>query len=256
MNRRISDLEPTNSRWGNEVRAVYRKEWLTESRARHGLLAALLFGTLATVAIAQAGALERPSPRTSAALLSLAVLFTGMVSVPRLFLSESEQGTFEFLRLNCDPSAAFLGKFLAGSAAAIAGALLTGGLFTLLLDLRPTQPALLMLGLIGLAGAIASGTAFGSALAIGAQNRWVLSFVTSLPICLPLVWTGVTVLAAGFGDVKAETGWAAAGLLWGSAAALALIGSWAVGRVWALDSVGPAPALADSPQAGEVGTRT
>src|SRR4051794_37721914 len=101
-----------NSNWRVEIGAVFRKEWLNESRTRSGLISSLLFSVVAVVAIALATFGKTPDPTIAAGLLWVTLLFSSILALPRSFIGEEETGTADLLRLLARPHVVFWGKAL------------------------------------------------------------------------------------------------------------------------------------------------
>jgi heme exporter protein B len=222
-----------NSNW-IRFRSAWRKEVATEFRSPQGWFGSVLFGLLTVIAISLSGYYRRPDGEMAALLLILAILFAVALAVPRLFLGEDEAATFDTLRVISDPTAAFLGKTVFALIQIVAQTLLVTGLFFLFTKAEPSNLLAAASGAVAFALATASGVAFCSSLVLGAANRWTLALVVSLPVCLPLVFLGVSAVGAGFGVGSGTTGWAmTAALLLASAAWLSL-GALVSGRLWRL----------------------
>jgi len=245
-------LAPAPSRSANrsELRALWRKEWQSELRSRNGLLAATLFGFLAVVALTMPASTERLTPAVASAQLAVVVLFSVMIAVPRLFLTEDEQGTLDTLRLWADPGAIFLAKALMGMVLCIGQALLMGGAFFILTNATffiltnatVTQPFIALAGLVAYGAALAATVSMASALVPGAQNRWLIALVISLPLCLPVVVPlclpvvvfGTGVMAAALGSQKETSGWLTVGVLLVTAVATLVLGAVSTRAIWRL----------------------
>jgi heme exporter protein B len=142
-----------------------------------------------TLAFASFG--TRVEAQIAAGLLWAGLLFSAVVSLPRTFLLEEEQGTGDLLRLLARPHAVFWGKALFNLAQMLGIACLLSVLFIVLVGPSPASPALyvgaLLCGSAGLAGAVT----FCGALVAQAEHRAALAGAVSLPILLPLIWLGV-----------------------------------------------------------------
>lgn len=90
-----------------EAGAVFRKEWRSESRNRSALLTGWLlsFVTVFTLAFAFYG--RELSSEAGAGMILAAILFAGVGTLTRVFVSEEEQGTADMLRLWSRPVAVF-----------------------------------------------------------------------------------------------------------------------------------------------------
>jgi heme exporter protein B len=128
-------------------------------------------------------------PEVSAALLWVALLFAGMLSVQRAFLIEQERGCFSGLLL-CpfDPGTVFLAKLLGNVLFLALVQAVVAPLTLLLLEVQFSWsflalPLVLLLGIIGFS---ALGTLF-AAIAVRTRAREVLLPVMLLPLLIPLL---------------------------------------------------------------------
>jgi heme exporter protein B len=138
------------------------------------------------------------APEVSAALLWVAIVFAGMLSVQRAFLLEQERGCLSGLLL-CpfDPGAVFLAKLLGNIVFLTLVQAVVAPLTLLLLEVRFSWPfmALPFVLFLGSIGFSALGTLF-SAIAVRTRAREVLLPVMLLPLLLPLLIASVKVTGA------------------------------------------------------------
>ena len=221
-----------SSRWADQASAVVRKEFRTELRSKHGLFTAGLFGMLTVIAMAFAAYAEKPTPTLAAGMLTVALVFSAVVTLPRTMIVEDEQGTFALLQLLAEPSAAYFGKALANCAQMLVGAFLLGGVFVAMADLEVARPFAFALALALLALALAGGTSFTGALVIGASNRWVLAGAVALPLLVPVVFLGVVALRFGLGAGIPQAGSESLTALAGYALVTLAAGPGLIGVVW------------------------
>lgn len=189
-----------------EVAAVFVKEARVELRTRNALFSAALFSLLAVVAIGYASSAARPGPTLAAGMLCVTLLFAGVVALPRTFLAEEDQGTFDLLRLLARPGPAFVGKLAYNAAQMLGTGLILGVLFAALTGVEVRIVWLYALGIALECLALAAAVSLCSALAIGAANRWVLAGAVSLPLLLPQVALGVGCLRVALGEGSLEGG--------------------------------------------------
>lgn len=215
-----------------EVLAVLSKELRAESRSRHGLWTAGLFSTLAAVAVAFSAQYDRLTPGAAAGLLSVTLLFAAVVSLPRTFLVEDEQGTMDLLRLMARPASAYLGKSLYTLMLMLVTGLVLGVLFTAMGGLEVPRPWLLVAGLVAECLALSAGVSLCGALVVGASNRWVLAAALAMPLLLPQTALAVGVFRSAFGFGTLEEGLQNLWGLLGFAIAMHGIGPLVVGSVW------------------------
>lgn len=189
-----------------EVLASFEREWRSEFRARHGLFTSLLFSVLAVVAISFACQREKPSPAIAAALLAVVLLFAAIASLPRIFLIEDDQGSFDLLRMASDPAHAFLGKLMFSLVQMLSTGLVLTLIFVALSGIDVEKPWLLAAAVFIECVALASATSLCGALVLGATNRWVLVGVLAVPVLLPQLTMGVLAMRAAIGEGAVELG--------------------------------------------------
>jgi heme exporter protein B len=178
---------------------------------------------------------ERPAPGLAAGMLTVTLLFTAVVALPRTFLIEDEQGTIDLLRLTCDPSAAFAGKLAYCLASGTLASWLIAGLFVTMTGVDVARPGLFWGGVTLLACGLAAGVSLCGAIVVGASNRWILAAAVAAPLLLPETFLGVGALRAGLGGGSAPVGIQAIAALTGWAVTLVAAGPVLVGQVWGLE---------------------
>jgi len=140
-------------------------------------------------------------PEIGAAVLWVALLFAGMLSLQRGFLIEQERGCLSGLLLTpIDPSTLFLAKFL-GNVLFLTIVEIIVTPITLVLFGAARSSALVMLPgveLLGIVGFSALGTLL-SAIAVRTRAREVLLPVMLLPLLIPLLMATVKVTSSLLG---------------------------------------------------------
>ena len=212
--------------------AVFRKEWRTEMRQKHGLFTSSLFSVLAVAAMAFAAQTQKPQPTLAAGMLTVVLLFAATTSIARLFLVEDEQGTFEFLRMVAPPRAVFNGKIIYGSIQMLVTGLVLAMVFVAAVHVEVRHPVLFLVALVSECLVLAAASGLCGALVIGASNRWLLASVLSLPMLLPQTAMAVSAIRVSLGEGFLEGGWSATVGLLGFLAALYAVGPWLVESVW------------------------
>ncbi|MDI9635667.1 heme exporter protein CcmB [Kamptonema cortianum] len=187
------------SAWTNTWICV-RKEAICEFRAKHGLLASALFGFMSVVAISIATDTNLLPPAVAAGILGIILIFSGIVSVPRIFLSEDDHGTLDLYRTWVNPGQIVLGKMIFASILQVMTATVLSGLFVVLADLQVTNVTIFLLSVPLLGAGVATCLSLASMFVIGASNRWILVGVISMPLLFPLVFLSVGALRVAFGE--------------------------------------------------------
>lgn len=196
--------------WTPEILAVLQKEAATEWRTKTGLLTGGLYGvaTVATLAFAfydkdanrlDKQFLDHPLKDVCASLVWSILLFSSLLSLPRAFLAEEENGTADLLRLMARPHAVFWGKTLFNLAQTWVGGLFLGGLFVGALGLEVAYRGLFVVCLLAGGAAVAGAVTLCGAIAAQAANRAALAGAIAVPLLLPLLQWGVTGMRASLG---------------------------------------------------------
>jgi heme exporter protein B len=175
-------------RYASDVAALARKDLLLELRARDTLPAMLLF-VVSTLVVFHFALPAGTSELAARGLLWVAILFTTLLGLARVFVPEREQRVLDGLVLApCDRSAIWLAKALAALAFLVlaeAVALPAFGLFFFPVD--ATTLAAVALANVGLC-AVGS---FLAAMAVATRARELLLPLLFLPLALPVVIGGV-----------------------------------------------------------------
>lgn len=221
-----------NSNWARETLASFQKEWLTEMRSRHGLFTSFLFSLLAVVAMALASFGRTPDSSIAAGMLCVTLLFSAVVALPRTFLVEDEQGTFDLVRMVAEPTALYTGKLVYNTVQFSVSTLVLSTMFVAFSGVKVTVPVLLVTGLIFTTFSLAGGVSACGALVIGASNRWLLGTASSLPILLPQVFLGMGAIRASFGTGSPAGGWMCVVGLMGWSLALYAAGPLIAAAAW------------------------
>lgn len=203
--------------WIPEILAVLRKEARAEWRTKTGLLTGGLYGfaTVVTLAFALFSKdvnrfdreyADHPFKAVCASLVWSILLFSSLLSLPRAFLAEEENGTADLLRLMARPHAVFWGKMLFNLLQTWIGGLLLGGLFVAAVGLDVPHPMLFVVCLLGGGAAIAGAVTLCGAIAAQAANRAALAGAIAIPLLLPLLQWGVTGIGAAVGVERIDYG--------------------------------------------------
>jgi heme exporter protein B len=168
----------------------------------------------------------------SASLIWVILLFASLLSLPRSFLAEEEQGTADLLRLLARPHAVFWGKVLFNLGQMWLLCLVVSGLFVALTSLHVELPWLFAGSLLAGGAAVASAVTLCGAIASHAANRAALAGAIAIPLVLfPAQW-GISSLRAALGVGTPLPGiYAAVGLMGYACISLA-IGPWIYGATW------------------------
>lgn len=189
--------------------AVLRKDLLAEWRTRIAVNALFLFSFAVLVLVGYAVGPTRLAPEdrptVNAVLLWIVLFFSAMTGLARVFVKEEEAGTAAALRLAAPPASVLLGKYLVNVVLLAAVTTFVVPLFLVLMSFEIAGPllfvVLLVLGVLGLAGACT----FTAALVSKAAAKGALFAVLSIPLLLPPLVAAVsgTQIAAREADFAA-----------------------------------------------------
>jgi ABC-type transport system involved in cytochrome c biogenesis permease component len=171
--------------WDRSVRAVYLKELRSETQHRGGLLTTLLVGLVMMTGLGFAANGDELSPKVVAGLIVAGLLFTSLLSVPRLYLVEEDQGTLPLLRMVASAESIYMGKLLFGLLQTILVNLFLSVMFVILMD-ATVHVWWTFLGAIVLESATFVATcSLAGILVLGASGRWMLVTVVAGSLLLP-----------------------------------------------------------------------
>jgi heme exporter protein B len=175
-------------RYASDVAALARKDLVLELRARDTLPAMLLF-VVSVLAVFHFALPDGSGALAANGLLWVAIVFTALLGLTRVFVAEREQGVLDGLVLApCDRSAIWLAKGVAAFAFLALAEALALPAFALFFDrVGLATVAGIVLADIGLC---AVGTLL-AAMAVASRARELLLPLLFLPLALPIVIGGV-----------------------------------------------------------------
>ena len=173
-----------SSTWGNEIRAVMRKELRTELRNR--------------------------SATFTAVMLSVTTVFT----LAFAFFGRQLTGDGAAGMLWARPHAVYWGKAIFAFAQMALTGFLVAALFLLLTGVTVATPLMLIASILGGAAALSGTVTLVSAMIARGANRGTLAGVVALPLLLPLVALGVTAGRSAFEGLAQPAGWAGTAGVW------------------------------------------
>lgn len=215
----------------NEIFALLQKETSVELRSRAGFLTAVMFSLVTVVALGLASMDEQVSGMMGAGVIMVALLFASVVSLPRSFISEEEQGTGDLLRLWTTAKTVFWAKAIYNLIFMAGIGLVTGIAYVALAHLNVTNWLQFLLCVLGVCISLSGTVTLCGALVSQASHRSLLAGAIALPLLLPLVFLGIAAMKAGLGDASAHA-WSAIGGLWCYAAASLLLGPILFEAIW------------------------
>jgi len=225
-----------SSNWSSEIRAILWKEFAGELRSRTGIVTGGLFSfaTIVTVATAlyNKDANQSELRDVCASQIWTIILFAAILTLPRTFLAEEDQGTSDLLRLTARPHAIFWGKAIFNLIQIAVLCAIVAVLYVGLTGLRVPH-VLLFAGTLLAGGAAITGVVTScGAIASRAANRTLLAGAISLPLVIgPCQW-GVTGLRSAMGGGFPQDGWMAVVGLSAYALLTLIVAPWIYATIW------------------------
>jgi len=187
------------SSWNREIRAVFQKEWQSESRSMSGITTTALLCLVSVVIVNNITWTTSINPMVGAGLFWMILVFSASVSLTRTFLQEEDNHTADFWRLMARPEAVYWGKALFNILQMIVATVLMSIAFVIMVKVKIENPVLFMTTALG--GAVSIGTVtLAGAIAAPASNRYALAAAISVPILIFLVNLGITGTATALGE--------------------------------------------------------
>ena len=184
-----------------QILLLYRKDLRVEVRKKESLIAMAFFGALIMVILNLAAGLgSRIEAEPAAGILWVAILFSSVLGLGRVFAREKENGCVAALLVSpLSPGAIFAAKALVNFTLMSFSELVLVPVFFALFGtgLQPSSLILLVLLMLVNIGFSAAGTLL-SALAAGTRRNEVLLPILLYPLCLPLVALAVKATGAAF----------------------------------------------------------
>jgi len=192
------------------LRAILWKDLKIEIRTKEAFSASFVFSVLVLVIFNfTMDMFPDEALRFGAALLWIAFVFSGFLSLNRSFALEREDGAMQGLAVApIDGSAVFLGKFIANVLFMLTTEAIVLPLFAMFFNVSITThlPALIASVVLGTIGFAAVGTLF-AAIAVHTRMREVLLPVLMLPITIPVLIAAVETTSYALGAQEAVSFW-------------------------------------------------
>ncbi len=178
--------------------AVFIKDFRLEWRSRFGVSTVLAFIASTLLVVLFSLRADLLSVTVQSGLVWIIILFASLTTLSRVFVSESERGTMDLLRLNASATSVFIGKLIYNFLFTLLITGITLFLFAVMVNMTVFRPLLLLavvaLGSSGLAGA----TTMLGALVSQAVRKGAVFPVLALPLLIPLMLLLVRVTTAVF----------------------------------------------------------
>lgn len=177
--------------------AVFKKDLALELRTKYALNTILAFTASALLLILFTLRAQQLNPTPKSGLIWIIILFAAMTGMARSFVQETEQQTWDLLRLHAKASDVFTGKLLFNFIFLLVLNIVTFFFYLILMDLTITDlPYFLMALFFGALG-LSSVTTMTSAMISQADRKGAVFSVLCIPLLVPLllILTRVTRIA-------------------------------------------------------------
>ena len=216
------------------ILTLIHKEFLIEARNKQGFYTSLLFSLIAVISMSFASYGQTLNPTLASGMLFIVLLFSAVLTVPRVFISEQDSNTFDLIRTWTTPQTIFAGKLIFSFLQVLCTGVVLSILFTVFFEIQ-IKSYLFFFGSLFLgAASLSAASSLCSALALGATSRWLLSVVLSVPILLAPLAMCIGAMRVAFGVGSVQGGFENLLGLIGFVVAMLAIGLKLVGEVWAL----------------------
>ncbi|MEX2641651.1 MAG: heme exporter protein CcmB [Balneolales bacterium] len=185
-------------KWFRTMLAVLNKDIQLELQSKYALNTVLAFvGGALLIVLFSLRAEELPLTARSG-LIWIIILFASLTVLGRSFITETERGTFDLLRLHGEPGAVYTGKLIYNFLFTLLVTFLSLMVYLFMLNITVYQPGLLVFilffGTLGLSGV---STMLGAIVSQASQKGTIYS-VLSLPLLVPLILLLVRTTEAAF----------------------------------------------------------
>ncbi|MDG5766535.1 heme exporter protein CcmB [Balneolales bacterium ANBcel1] len=167
--------------------AVFLKDFRQEWRSRFGLSTVLAFIVSSLFVVLFSLRADQLATSVQSGLLWIIILFASLTALARVFVSESERGTLDLLRMNAPSSAVYAGKLVYNFLFTLIITVVTVTLFVFMVNLTVANPGLMALVLILGASGLAGATTLLGALVSQAPSKGSVFPVLALPLLVPLI---------------------------------------------------------------------
>ncbi len=178
--------------------AIFLKDCRLEWRSRFGVSTVLAFIVSSLFIVLFSLRADQLSLSVQSGLIWILVLFASLTTLSRVFVSESERGTLDLLRLNASPIAVFLGKLIYNFLFTLLITVATVTLFVIMVNMSISKPGLLVLIILLGSSGLAGVTTMLGALVSQATRKGSVFPVLALPLLIPLMLMLVRVTQATF----------------------------------------------------------
>ncbi len=176
-------------------------------RQQSGLWTGILFSIITVILLAYSTQGQTVSPTLHAGLLQVSILFSTMLILPRSYLVEDEQQTFDFLRLMAPPEIIFWGKLIYSALGFLISGLFLVGIYCFFGSPPMPNPGYLALAILTQTISLPPTMALCGSIAMSAHNRWILVAAIALPLLLPQMILSVGITRLAFGEGTANGAW-------------------------------------------------
>lgn len=193
----------TGMKWYHTMQAVLKKDIQLELRSKYALNTVLAFVAGSMLIVLFSLRAEELPLSARGGLIWIIILFASLSVLGRSFISETERGTFDLLRLHGEPSAVYTGKLIFNFLFTLLVTVISVLIYLFMLNITVYHLWLLVyilfFGTLGLSGV---STMLGAVVSQASQKGTIYS-VLSLPLLVPLILLLVRTTESAFSEVTA-----------------------------------------------------
>jgi len=167
--------------------AVFKKDLAQELRTKYALNTILAFTASALLLILFTLRAQQLDPTPKSGLVWIIILFAAMTGMARSFVQETEQKTWDLLRLHAKSADVFTGKLLFNFMFLLVLNSVTFLLYLILMDLTVTDMSYFLMALFFGALGLSSVTTMTSAMISQADRKGAVFSVLCIPLLVPLL---------------------------------------------------------------------
>ncbi|MEX0686098.1 MAG: heme exporter protein CcmB [Balneolales bacterium] len=191
-------------KWFQAMHAVLMKDIQLELRSKYALNTVLAFVSGALLVVLFSLHADELPHTARSGLIWIIILFASLSSLGRAFISETERGTFDLLRLHGEPSSIYTGKLIYNFLFTLLVTFLSVVAYVFMLNIEVHHPWLLFVILIfGTVGLSSVSTMLGAIVSQASQKGTIFS-VLSLPLLVPLILLLVRTTESAFSETPAD----------------------------------------------------
>ncbi|MGB0347404.1 MAG: heme exporter protein CcmB [Balneolaceae bacterium] len=194
--------------WIQTSIAVFKKDLRIEFRTRFAINMVLAFVVASLLLILFTLRAQSLDPTPKSGLVWIVILFAALSALGRSFISETDKGTYDLLRVYAPGTVVYLGKLFYNSVFSLFINTATFIIYLFLMDMSIVSiPAFMIMLILGTLG-LSSVSTMTAAIVSQADRKGAVFSVLSIPLFIPLILLLTRVTRAAFidGSIDAISG--------------------------------------------------